>query len=76
MWMDLEIIILTEVSQKERDKYHMILFIHGIFKIWHKWTYLQNRNILTDPENGLVVAKGKRGVGNDELGVWDFVAVV
>ena len=22
-WMDLEIIILSEVSQKEKDKYHM-----------------------------------------------------
>ena len=24
MWMDLEIIILSEVSQKEKDKYHVI----------------------------------------------------
>ena len=23
-WMDLEILILSEVSQKEKDKYHMI----------------------------------------------------
>ena len=23
-WMDLEMIILSEVSQKEKDKYHMI----------------------------------------------------
>ena len=29
-WMDLEIIILSEVSQKEKDKYHMILLICGI----------------------------------------------
>ena len=29
-WMDLEIIVLSEVSQKEKDKYHMILFICGI----------------------------------------------
>ena len=29
-WMDLEIIILSEVSQKEKDKYHMIPHIHGI----------------------------------------------
>ena len=29
-WMDLEIIILSEVSQTEKDKYHMILFICGI----------------------------------------------
>ena len=26
-WMDLEIIILSEVSQKEKDKYHMISLI-------------------------------------------------
>ena len=29
-WMDLEIIILSEVSQKEKDKYHMIPLICGI----------------------------------------------
>ena len=29
-WMDLEIIILSEVSQKEKDKYHMISLISGI----------------------------------------------
>ena len=29
-WMDLEIIILSEVSQKEKDKHHIISLIHGI----------------------------------------------
>ena len=29
-WMDLEIIILSEVSQTEKDKYHMISLIRGI----------------------------------------------
>ena len=29
-WMDLEIIILSEVSQTEKDKYHMIPLICGI----------------------------------------------
>ena len=29
-WMDLEIIILSEVSQMEKDKYHMISLIRGI----------------------------------------------
>ena len=29
IWMDLEIIILSEVSQKEKDKYHMISLICG-----------------------------------------------
>ena len=28
-WMDLEIVILSEVSQTEKDKYHMILLICG-----------------------------------------------
>ena len=27
IWMDLEIIILSEVSQREKDKYHMISLI-------------------------------------------------
>ena len=31
-WMDLEITIPSEVSQKEKDKYHMIWFIYGIWK--------------------------------------------
>ena len=31
-WMDLEIIILSEVCQKEKDKYHMISLICGILK--------------------------------------------
>ena len=29
-WMDLEIIILSEVSQKEKYKYHMVSLICGI----------------------------------------------
>ena len=29
-WMDLEIIILYEISQTEKNKYHMILLICGI----------------------------------------------
>ena len=30
MWMDLEIIILSEVSQKEKYKYHMVSLTCGI----------------------------------------------
>ena len=29
-WMDLEMIILCEVSQREKDKYHVISLICGI----------------------------------------------
>ena len=35
-WMDLEIVILSERSQTEKDKYHMISLICGIFKTWYK----------------------------------------
>ena len=31
-WMDLGIIILSEVSQTEKDKYHMTSLICGILK--------------------------------------------
>ena len=30
-WMDLEIIVLSEVSQTEKDKYHMISLMCGIY---------------------------------------------
>ena len=39
------------------------------YKMWHKWTYLQNRNRLTDIENKLIVTKGERG--SNTLGVSD-----
>ena len=29
-WMELETLILSEVSQKEKDKYHMVLLTSGI----------------------------------------------
>ena len=29
-WMDLEVIILSKISQKEKDKYHMISLTCGI----------------------------------------------
>ena len=54
--MDLEIIILSEVSEIQ---------IYDITYMWnlkkgYKWTHLQNRNRLTDFENKLVVTKGDR----------------
>ena len=30
VWMDLENIVLSEISQSEKDKYHMISLICGI----------------------------------------------
>ena len=37
----------------------------------YKWTYLQNRDRLTDKENKRMVTKGERG-GRHKLGVWDW----
>ena len=31
-WIDLELIISNEISQKEKDKYHMIALTCGILK--------------------------------------------
>ena len=67
--MDLEIIILGEVSQTEKDKNHDIAYMRNLKKRY-KWTYLQNRNRPTDIENKLVVTKGEAGGGiNLEFGI-------
>ena len=39
-WMDLEIIVLSELSQKEKDKYHMISFVCGIWNTLTQWTWV------------------------------------
>ena len=39
-------------------------------KKWYKWTYLQNRNRVTDVEHKLMVTKGESGGGiNWEIGI-------
>ena len=54
-------------TKKVRKRTINTLWYHSYVesKIWHRWTYLQSRNRLTDTENGLVVAKVRRGD-------WDF----
>ena len=54
IWMDLEMIII-EVSQTEKDRYHMISLICEVKKKGYQKTYLQNR--VTDVENKSVVTK-------------------
>ena len=50
-WMDLETVIQSEVSQKENDRYHILMYICGIYKKLYRLTYLQSRNRDTDIEN-------------------------
>ena len=53
-WMNLEIIRLSEVSQRKTNTMWYHLYVES--KIWHKWTYLWNRNRSTDIEHSFVVA--------------------
>ena len=48
IWVDLEIIILSEESQTKINTIWYHLYVES--KIWHKWTYLWKRNRLTDIE--------------------------
>ena len=45
-WMELKIIILSEVSQKKKDKYNMISLIYVESKIRHK--HIQKQKGLTE----------------------------
>ena len=63
---ELIIIILSEISQTEKNKYHAISFICGISKMTCELIYKTEkkkklRNRLTDTENKLIVTKGERG---------------
>ena len=55
--MDLKMITLSKVCQTKTNTVWYHLYVES--KIWHKWTYLWNRNGLSDIGNRLVVAKGK-----------------
>ena len=66
-WIWIEIIILSEVRKRMTNTVWYHLYVDA--KIWYRWTYLQNRNRLTDIENRFVVDKGEEGgIGLD----WEF----
>ena len=64
IWMEIETLILSEVCQKEKDKYCMISLISRI-------QYRAQMNLSTEEKmvNRLVVAKGE-GEGVEGLGTW------
>ena len=61
-WMDLEIITLSEVSQTKTNAIWYDLCVESKKKNY-KWTYLQNRNRLTDLENKFMVTLWGKVVG-------------
>ena len=42
-WMNLEIIMLSEISQTQKDKYCMISLICGILKVIQKNVYAKQK---------------------------------
>ena len=60
--MDLEPINQSEVSQKEKNKYHIVTYICGIQKSGTDESYLQGRNRNSDVENRLTDTAGEGGV--------------
>ena len=64
--MDIEIILLSEVRQIEKDKYLMIFLIFRIKIKRCKQAYLQNRNRFTDLEKKLMLTRGGRLGGEIE----------
>ena len=66
-WMQLEILILSEMRKRKTKIIWYHLYVES--KIWHKWTYPQNRNRDSDIENILVVARGAAGGMEREFGV-------
>ena len=59
-WMELEIIILSEVSQTEKDKYRMVLLTCGIFKNdTNEHIYKTEKNSQAQRIYGYAAAKGQ-----------------
>ena len=68
-WMDLEIIVLSEVSQKEKDKYHMISLTCGISNLIQMNLSTKQKQTHRHRKQTYGYPRGKGG--RDKLGVWD-----
>ena len=66
-WMQVEMILLSQVSQRNPNTTEHCLYVES--KMRHRWAYLQNRNMLRDTENRLVVANGEGGGRVSESGI-------
>ena len=70
MWINLEPIIQSEVSQKEKDKYHILTHIYRIRKLY-SIIYLQGKNGETHIENRLMdTGRGEEWVRRMERIAW------
>ena len=60
-WMNLEIMRLSEISQAEKDKYHMRSLICGILKKMIEINLLTTQKQIKNIENKLIVTKDESG---------------
>ena len=65
MWMDLEGIVLSEISQTEKDKYCMISHVES--KKCNKLMNKTKGSRLIDMENKLVVTNRQKKVGRGKM---------
>ena len=70
-WMELESIMLSEISQAVRDKYHMISPLTGTSSTEEK----SKQNITRDIEvkNNLTMDRGERGGDSEERGLQELL---
>ena len=62
IWMELEGIMLSEINQRKKDKYHMISLICGIKKTkQNEQKKKTNKNKLIGKEVRLLVTRGEGG---------------
>ena len=65
---EMDLYIISKVSQEEKGKYHMVLLICGILKKNDRDELIYKIEIDTDIENQLMVTKGEKvGRINQEL---------
>ena len=67
IWLDLKLVILSDVSQRKTNMWYCI-YVES--KQWYRWTYLQNRNRITDVKTNVQLPRGKREM--EKLGDWDW----
>ena len=72
--MDIEGIILIEISQTDKDKYCIISLTHGIK---YKTTHTHTHTKFVDTENRLIIARGRDWrVGDKGEGVKRYKLIV
>ena len=70
-WMGLQIIILSEVNQKEKDKYHVISLIFRILKIIQITLFTKKKQTPGHRKQTYGCQRAKKWGEGDKLGVWD-----